>query len=90
VKNLTYQIAQAFIRSTEYTNRKRTNSQYVEDLYNGILKRGADPAGYRYWTTRLGTLTSVPQRLLVLTEFTKSTEFQTRVQEIISAGCVAR
>jgi hypothetical protein len=90
VRNLTYQIAQAFVRSTEYTNRKRNNSQYVEDLYNGILKRGADPAGYRYWTTRLGTLTSVPQRLLVLTEFTKSTEFQTRVQEIISAGCVAR
>jgi hypothetical protein len=84
VRNLTYQIALAFIQSNEYTNRQRNNNQYVEDLYNGILKRGADPTGYMHWVNLLKTYT----RQQMLRFFTESPEFQTRVQAVIDAGCL--
>jgi hypothetical protein len=86
VRNLTNQIALAFIQSNEYTNRHRNNNQYVEDLYNGILKRGADPAGYMHWVTLLHNHTY--NRVQMLSEFTNSPEFQTRVQAVIDAGCL--
>jgi hypothetical protein len=86
VRDLTYQIALAFVQSDEYTNRHRNNSQYVEDLYNGILKRGADPAGYIHWVNLLENGTY--NRAQMLSEFTNSPEFQTRVQAVIDAGCL--
>ena len=46
VKNLSYQIALSFVQSAEYAARNRNNTRYVEDLYNGILRRGADCAGF--------------------------------------------
>ncbi len=46
VKNLSYQIALSFVQSAEYAARNRNNTEYVEDLYNGILRRGADCAGF--------------------------------------------
>jgi hypothetical protein len=84
VRSLTYQIALAFIQSNEYTNRQRNNNQYVEDLYNGILKRGADLTGY--WVTFLNNDTY--NRVQMLSQFTNSPEFQTRVQAVIGAGCL--
>jgi hypothetical protein len=86
VRNLTYQIALAFIQCTEYANRKRDDNQYVEDLYNGILKRGADPTGYTHWVNLLKNRTYTRQQMLTL--FTNSDEFQTRVQQVIDAGCL--
>jgi hypothetical protein len=86
VRNLTNQIALAFIQSNEYTTRNRNNNQYVEDLYNGILKRGEDPAGYIHRVTSLNNDTY--NRVQMLSEFTNSPEFQTRVQAVIGAGCV--
>jgi hypothetical protein len=84
VKNLTYQVALAFVKSTEYGMRNRDDMGYVEDLYNAILRRGADPAGFTTWVNKLKTTT----REAVLTSFTNSPEFQTRVNEVIGAGCV--
>jgi hypothetical protein len=46
IKNLSYQIALSFIQSSEYAARNRNNAGYVEDLYNGILRRGGDCAGF--------------------------------------------
>ena len=49
IRDLSGQIALGFIQSAEYGLRNRNNSQYVEDLYNGILRRGADPGGFTGW-----------------------------------------
>ena len=84
VRDLCYQISLAFIQSAEYTARNRTNEEYVEDLYNAILRRGADPAGYLAWVNNLNTMS----RQQVLQAFTNSTEFQTRVDAVIAAGCL--
>ncbi len=85
MRNVTNQIALGFIRSGEYRNRNRNNSQYVEDLYNGILKRGADAPGFIHWVEILDN--GYP-RASALSDFTNSPEFQTRVQEVIDAGCL--
>ena len=84
VRDLSYQISIAFIQSAEYTARNRTNGEYVEDLYNAILRRGADPAGFQAWVNNLNTMS----RQQVLQGFTNSVEFQTRVNAVIAAGCL--
>jgi hypothetical protein len=88
VKDLTYQIALGFVQSQEYALRNRSNQEYVEDLYNGILRRGADPAGFTNWVTHLNSGTYTREQMLPL--FTNSAEFQFRVQDIINAGCILR
>jgi hypothetical protein len=85
VKNLSYQIALSFVQSTEYAARNRDNTGYVEDLYNGILRRGGDCAGFTSWVS---SLDSGATREDVLKSFTDSTEFQTRVNAVIAAGCI--
>ena len=83
-RDLCYQISLAFIQSAEYTARNRTDEEYVEDLYNAILRRGADLAGYLAWVSTLNTMS----RQQVLQAFTNSAEFQTRVDAVIAAGCL--
>jgi hypothetical protein len=85
VRNLSTQIALQFTQSAEYTSRNRTNSEYVGDLYDAILRRDATPADVNYWINLLDTGTS---RTQVLLSFTSSTEFQVRVTEVINAGCL--
>ena len=46
VRDLCYQISLEFIQSPEYAARNRNDEEYVEDLYNAILRRGADVAGF--------------------------------------------
>jgi hypothetical protein len=84
VRDLSHQIALGFIESAEYALRGRTDSQFVEDLYDGILRRGALPSEVSYWVTFLGTGT----RAEALQYFTDSPEFQIRVQAVIDAGCL--
>jgi len=84
VEDLSNQIALGFIQSAEYGLRARTNSQFIGDLYDAILRRGALPSEVSYWLTYLGTST----RTQVLQSFTDSPEFQLRVQEVIDAGCL--
>ncbi|MBI5675485.1 MAG: DUF4214 domain-containing protein [Nitrospirae bacterium] len=84
IRDLTSQIALNFLQSQEYANRNTSNSEYIEDLYNGILRRGADLAGYLYW---LGALNGGTTRPAMLQLFVDSTEFQARVQQVIDAGC---
>jgi hypothetical protein len=83
VRDLSYQIASLFVGSAEYGARGRTNSQFVEDLYDAILRRTAAPWEINYWVTYLGTAT----REQALQGFTGSAEFQTRVTAVINAGC---
>jgi hypothetical protein len=84
VRDFSRQIASLFINSLEYALRNRDDSQYVEDLYNGILRRGADPEGFYLWINALSILT----RDQVLQAFTDSPEFQLRVTQVVNAGCV--
>ena len=84
VRDLSYQLSLSFVQSAEYATRNRDNTEYVEDLYNAILRRGADPAGYLAWVSNLGSMS----RQQVLQAFTGSPEFQTRVDAVIAAGCI--
>jgi len=84
VRDLSHQIASLFVASAEYEARGRTNSGFVEDLYDAILRRAAAPWEVSYWVGFLNTAT----REQVLQGFTDSPEFQTRIQDIINAGCL--
>jgi len=81
-------ISSAFANSTEYTNRGRTNAQYVGDLYNAFLRRGApgDNAGVQFWINQIAT--GARSRANVRQAFVASTEFQSRVAAIINQGCL--
>ena len=85
VRDLCYQISLLFVESAEYASRNRNNTEYVEDLYNAILRRGADPAGFQDWVNNLNNGMTRQQALEF---FTASTEFQTRVNAVIAAGCL--
>jgi hypothetical protein len=79
-------ISGEFARGAEYANRNRTDSEYVGDLYNAILRRGGDGPGVQYWIGSIasGALT----REQVRQQFVQSPEFQARVAQIIAAGCL--
>jgi hypothetical protein len=87
VRDLSSQIALGFLRSPEYTLRNRTNAQFVEDLYNGILRRGAMADEINYWVNFLNSGTY--NREQELNFFATSAEFQLRVQQVIEAGCLS-
>jgi len=84
IRDYTLQLALLFLNSQEYANRNTSNSEYIEDLYNGILRRGAELAGYQYW---LGVLNGGMTRPAMLQLFVDSAEFQARVTDVINAGC---
>ncbi len=79
-------IAVQFFAGVEYTARGRSNVQYVGDLYNAFLRRGADAAGFAFWVGALDGSTQT--RAQVLQSFIDSTEFATRVAAVAAAGCV--
>ena len=79
------EISASFLSGPEYVQRARTNAEFVADLYNAFLRRGGDLEGVRYWIGELdrGALTRDEARRT----FTQTTEFQNRVQRVITAGC---
>jgi hypothetical protein len=85
LKQLCHDIALSFIQSPQYQGRNRTNAEYVEDLYNGILRRGADASGFLFW---VNVLNGGMSRVDVLQQFTDGPEFQGRVNAVIAAGCL--
>lgn len=86
IRDLSYQIASFFVSSAEYVLRGRTNNQYVEDLYDGIMRRSAAPSEVNFWVGGLDSATMTRDQALQF--FTNSPEFQLRVQEVIDAGCL--
>jgi hypothetical protein len=86
VQELCRQLATLFTGSQEYLMRNRNNSQYVEDLYDAVLRRGADPSGFAHWVSELDS--GSMSRKVLLNAFVNSTEFQGRIQAIIDAGCM--
>lgn len=65
-------IAYGFFFSTEYKQKNRSNEQFVDDLYETILGRTADPEGKAAWVK---ALKSGRSRESVLAGFVNSTEF---------------
>jgi hypothetical protein len=86
LRSLCHDIALSFVQSAQYQGYNRDNEGYVEDLYNGILRRGADASGFLYWVTILNNKKLTREE--VLKEFTAGPEFQGRVQKVIDAGCL--
>ena len=86
VRNFVHEMASGFFGSQEYILTNRDDPGFLEDLYNGILKRGTIPSEVSYWVNLLYTGTY--DREQVLQYFIDSPEFQIRVQEVIDAGCV--
>jgi len=79
-------ISGEFARGAEYAGRNRTNTEYVGDLYNAILRRGGDGPGVQFWINSIAS--GVLTREQVRPQFVQSPEFQARVQQIIAAGCL--
>jgi probable HAF family extracellular repeat protein len=86
VEDVSRQIAHLFSESSEYATRARTNSLFVEDLYDAVLRRGQDAGGFTYWTDQLNSELMIRQELL--DAFIDSAEFQGRVQSVVAAGCL--
>jgi hypothetical protein len=85
IRDVVHQMALAFTHSVEYTNMGVDSSGYVVDLYDAIVRRGAECAGYTDWASELEG--GVRMREEVLEIFVNSTEFQGRVDQVIGAGC---
>jgi glucose/arabinose dehydrogenase len=99
VRDLTNQIGLDFIHSPEYMTRNPEfldppdnqiknpdfSSEFVTNLYDAVLRRGAELAGYLAWKEQYDSDTLTKEEILQF--FVDSVEFQTRVQEVIDAGC---
>ena len=80
-------ISAAFMFNPEYTNRARSNTQFVTDMYYSFLRRGGDVGGVGYWINELGSGARYPNDVRYF-GFLNSPEFGARVQAVIAAGCV--
>lgn len=64
-----------FFTSSEYVSRHKNNTEYVRDLYQGVLGRQPDPGGLAHWVNRLN---SGDSRQSVLNGFLHSQEYRSR------------
>ncbi|UCF92033.1 MAG: DVUA0089 family protein [Desulfobacterales bacterium] len=82
IRNLSSQITSGFLQGPEYELRNRTDTEFLEDLYNGILRRGATSEEFQGW---IDIMNSGMSRIEVLENFVNSAEFQLRVEAIIAS-----
>lgn len=78
-------ISSAYIGSSEYLARNRTNAQFVGDLYNAFLRRGGDLDGVLFWIRQLDS--NAQTRSQLRQAFIASPEFAARVGAMIDVGC---
>ncbi|HYC36448.1 MAG TPA: DUF4214 domain-containing protein [Usitatibacter sp.] len=81
------EISAGFMFNPEYDNRRRTNTQFVTDMYYSFLRRGGDISGVQFWINELNSGARFRNDVRAL-GFLNSTEFGARVQAVIAAGCV--
>ena len=67
------QVAESFIYSKEFTDKKLSNTEYVKVLYRTFMGREADKSGLNYWVGRLNRGES---RKTILKSFAGCPEFQ--------------
>jgi hypothetical protein len=61
VRSTALAIALNFLGGPEYALRARTNTQFIEDCYNRILRRGALAAEIQRWVNLLAQAPPVRQ-----------------------------
>lgn len=66
------EVAQGFVFSDEFQNKKPSNEKFIDILYNTMFNRSGDAAGKQMWMDELATGFS---RLYVYRGFAESTEF---------------
>ena len=67
------QVAAGFFGSVEYTNLKKSNRDFVTDLYKTMLNRAPDEGGLNSW---MGHLAAGKSRSWVFRQFCESPEFK--------------
>ena len=72
-------VAGQFFESPEYTSRKRSDDEYIEDLYTAVLGRDSEKDGRAYWVDVLAADTktegAAKARLNIFGGFANSAEF---------------
>lgn len=68
------EVAQGFVFSNEFQNKKLSNEKFIEILYNTMFDRSGDAVGKQVWMDELATGFS---RLYVYRGFAESREFTT-------------
>ena len=79
-------VAQGFINSVEFTNMygaNPTDQHFVTELYNHVLHRAPEGAGYQFW---LDSLSAGVSRAQVLADFSESTENINQTDPLIANG----
>jgi len=85
IRDLALQVVNLFMFSQEYLDRNRSASEFVEDIYDGIMRRDGDAAGINFWVNELLSESRTKEQLIEF--FANSDEFQIRVSDVIMAGC---
>ncbi len=67
------QVGFGFIFSEEYTNKNRSNEEFVNDMYAMYFGREADEAGFIYWVEQLNNETATREDIMA--GFANSEEF---------------
>lgn len=66
-----------FFNSSEYRSRQKNNTEYVRDLYQGVLGRQPDSGGLSNWVNHLN---SGKSRQFVLNGFLNSQEYRSKAK----------
>jgi hypothetical protein len=78
-------VATSFVNSSEFAQKygaSTTDAQFVSALYQNVLHRAPDAAGYDFWLQALHNTS----RAQVLTDFSESTENQAQIIGVIEHG----
>ncbi|MCU1371562.1 MAG: hypothetical protein JWO77_2756 [Ilumatobacteraceae bacterium] len=83
------EIAAAMTASNEFTTTygKLTNAQFVDLVYNNVLKRSPDASGRTYWINKLN---GGFKRSAVMAQFSESNEFVTKSKGLMITAIVWR
>lgn len=77
-------LVESFLTDDEYLARARSVSEYVADLYDAILGRGADSAGFGFWVS----YTAQHGRVAAKDALLGSQEWSDRVAQIAAETCI--
>ncbi len=73
------------MNSLEYSKLGRSNGQFLGGMYDAVLRRYPDVAGWNGW---LAYVNSGATRQQVIQGFVDSPEFTNRTNLIYSQGCI--
>lgn len=85
-------LSREFFNSPEYgiiwNNRPAAERipRYLGDVYNAIMRRGPDLAGYQFYVNQINTGGKTLDQVRL--DFVFSPEFQARVTAVVNAGCL--